>query len=161
VALLWVLYHLAAHAFSKALIFFSHGIVRVQYRSADDEKVVNLIKLQPLAFAGLAIGSAAVIGAPLLPIFLSKFFILSELAAQNPILLGLTVLLLSVVAIAVGYSLVRVATRVYEGEHEPAAIELSMKAPIVALILIILILGIAMPEVIRAILINALKELGA
>ncbi|MCX6649335.1 MAG: proton-conducting transporter membrane subunit [Candidatus Bathyarchaeota archaeon] len=160
VALLWVLYHVAAHALAKALIFFSHGILRVQYRSVDDEKVVNLIRLQPLAFAGLIVGSAAVIGAPLLPIFMSKFFILSELARLSPILLGLTILLLAVVAIAVGYSLMRVVTRVEGGGPEAVAIPSSMRAPIVALILILFVLGLAMPEGLRAVLAGALAELG-
>ncbi len=160
VALLWVLYHLMAHALAKALIFFSHGVLRVQYRSVDDEKVVNLIRLQPLAFAGLVVGSAAVIGAPLLPIFLSKFFILSELARLSPILLGLTILLLAVVAIAVGYSLMRVVTRVEDGGAQPATVSRSMVAPIIVLILILFMLGIAMPEGLRAILAGALAELG-
>jgi hydrogenase-4 component F len=160
VALLWVLYHLMAHALAKALIFFSHGVLRVQYRSIDDEKIVNLIRLQPLAFAGLMVGSAAVIGAPLLPIFLSKFFILTELACLSPILLGLTILLLTVVAIAVGYSLMRVVTRVEDGGPQAVATLSSMKAPIAVLILILFILGLAMPEGLRTILESALAELG-
>lgn len=160
VALLWVLYHIVAHGLAKSLIFFSHGILRVQYRSVDDEKVVNLIRLQPLALAGLVVGSAAVIGAPFLPIFLSKFFILSELAKLSPILMGLTLLLLAVVAISVGYSLMRVVTRVEEGGPKPVAVTVSMWVPIAALILILFVLGLAMPEGLRSILAGALAELG-
>jgi hydrogenase-4 component F len=160
VALLWVLYHVAAHALAKALIFFSSGVVRMQYRTPDDEKIVDLLKLQPLAAAGLLIGSAAVIGTPFLPIFLSKFFILSELAALSPVLLGLTVLLLSVVAIAFGYSLIRVVTRVEESGQHTLKAPYSMTAPILLLILLLFMLGLAMPEGVRAILTGALTELG-
>jgi hydrogenase-4 component F len=159
VALLWVLYHVAAHALAKALIFFSSGVLRMQYRSNDDEKIVNLLRLQPLASAGLLVGSAAVIGAPLLPIFLGKFFILSELARLSPALVGLTIMLLAVVAIAVGYSIIRIVTRVEEGGPAKVKTPPSMTAPIQLLILALFLLGLAMPEGVRVILTNALAEL--
>lgn len=159
VALLWMLYHLMTHALAKALIFFSSGIIRTQYRSADDDKIVNLIRLQPLAFTGLVIGAATVIGAPFLPMFLSKFFILSELAKVSPILLSLTIVLMAVVAIAVGYSMILVVTRVEEGELQTVFVPLSMSAPIVFLILVMFILGLAMPEGLRAIFTSILTEL--
>jgi hydrogenase-4 component F len=161
VALLWVLYHVAAHALAKALLFFSSGVVRMQYRTNDDEKIVNVLRLQPLASVGVLIGSAAVIGAPFLPIFLGKFFILSELAVLSPVLVGLTVLLLAVVAIAVGYSIIRVVTRVEDGEQTPAKAPPSMTAPILLLILTLFLLGLAMPDAVRAVLTGALAELGA
>jgi len=161
VALLWVLYHIAAHAFAKALLFFSSGVVRMQYRTNDDEKIVNVLRLQPLASVGVLIGSAAVIGAPLLPIFLGKFFILSELATLSPVLVGLTVLLLAVVAIGVGYSIICVVTRVDEGEQTPTKAPSSMTAPILLIIVALFLLGLAMPDAVRAVFTGALAELGA
>ena len=75
----WVLYYMMAHALVKALLFFSAGIIQRQYNSVKVTEIDNLFKLQPLAAAGLMIGSIAIIGTPLFPIFIPKFYILASL----------------------------------------------------------------------------------
>ena len=72
VAIFWVLFHMLAHALTKALLFFSGGVMHRQYGSMHVDKIKNALKLQPLASAGLIIGTAAIIGMPPFAIFLSK-----------------------------------------------------------------------------------------
>jgi hydrogenase-4 component F len=79
-ALFWVLFHILAHALVKTLLFFSAGILHQQYHSNQFEDMKDVFTLQPLAAWGLIIGSMAIIGVPLFPVFLSKLNILTQLA---------------------------------------------------------------------------------
>jgi len=150
IALFWVIFHIMAHAFTKASLFLSAGILHRQYHSkfsgdAPDE-IRDVFRLQPLAAWGTILGGLAIIGMPLFPIFFSKLFILLQLGTVSLWLLLAVLVLLFIAAAAIGYFVITSFTQV-SPKDAPAEIEqymtpLSMKIPVIVLIAMILVLGI-------------------
>jgi hydrogenase-4 component F len=149
VAIFWVVFHIIAHAFTKAGLFLSAGILHRQYHSrlssdAEDD-IRDVFYLQPLAAWGIILGGLAIIGMPLFPVFLSKFFILTQLAGYSPVALVLLLLLLFVTAAALGHYVISAFTQVYRPEERADIVAyytpLSMKVPVIVLLVIIVILG--------------------
>lgn len=161
VVLFWVLFHVLGHALTKSLLFFSSGILRQQYHSNKYFDMKNVLSLQPLASAGIIIGSVAIIGTPIFPIFLSKFYILSELAGYSKILLFIVLLLLLVVAAAFAFFMVRTFSQTEEGEIlKRYPVSPSMKFSIIALLCLILALGVFFPLGLSNLLHNIVASLG-
>ena len=158
-AIIWVLYYSLAHSLAKALLFFSAGIFHRQYHGIKAEFMHDIFDMQPLASWGFAIGSMAVLGMPLFPIFLPKFFILAQLGKVSVVLLLLALLLLLIVAgsfVWFGMQLIQHK----EKELPKYAVPFSMKFPIIILILLLLVLGLYYPEGMRLFLEKAVQQIG-
>jgi hydrogenase-4 component F len=148
-AIFWVLFHLMAHSFTKASLFFSAGILHRQYRSrissdATDE-IQDVFRYQPLAAWGLIIGGLAITGAPLFPVFFSKLYILLELGRVSLVAVAVVLVLLFIAACALGYFVITNFTRVSAGdtpEIAPYLTPVTMKVPILILLALILVLGV-------------------
>jgi hydrogenase-4 component F len=152
-AIFWVIFHIMAHAFTKASLFFSTGILHRQYRShlsADaPDDIHDVFRFQPLAAWGIILGGLAIIGMPPFMVFFSKFFILLSLGSLSLWVLALVLVLIFIATAAIGYFVITTFTRVTP-PGEPVDLvayqtPLSMKAPIVILLALILILGILFP----------------
>jgi hydrogenase-4 component F len=155
----WVLFYILAHSLVKALLFFSAGIIHRQYGSIIAKDINNLFKLQPLAAAGLIIGSIAIIGTPLLPIFVPKILILASLAKTSLALPAIVLLFLLVAAGSYAWIVIRIVTQ--QGKTtDQFHIFSSMKIPIVILILILLVLGIYPPPALANIAAQISSQLG-
>jgi hydrogenase-4 component F len=160
VVLFWVLFHTLAHAMVKALLFFSAGILHQQYHSNQFEDMKDPLRLQPLATGGLILGSMAIIGMPMFPIFLSKLNILTQIAAFSlPVLLGVLIFFL-IVASAFAAILTRTIPQKADREYEPYRVSLSMKVPMVLLIAGILFMGLYFPSGLRNMLTGIVGGLG-
>jgi hydrogenase-4 component F len=152
-ALFWVIFHVMAHAFTKASLFFSAGILHRQYRShlsADaPDDIHDVFRFQPLAAWGIILGGLAIIGMPPFMVFFSKFFILLSLGALSLWALALVLVLIFIATAAIGYFVITTFTRVTPPGEQVDLVAyqtpLSMKAPIVILLALILILGILFP----------------
>lgn len=149
-ALFWMLFHVMAHAFTKAGLFFSAGILHRQYKSplsaeADDE-IVDVFSLQPLAAWGVIIGGLAITGAPLFPVFYSKLFILLELGTLSLPVVAVVLTLLITATIALGFFVIVNFSKKSDGDValrlQQYRTPLSMHAPIVILLILILLIGI-------------------
>nr|AMR57130.1 NADH dehydrogenase subunit 5 [Gracilaria salicornia] len=71
------MFHLANHAFFKALLFLSAGsVIHALANEQDMRRMGSLIKVLPLTYALMLIGSLALTGFPFLTGFYSKDFIL-------------------------------------------------------------------------------------
>lgn len=80
------IYHLVNHAFFKALLFLVAGAyIHSASNIQDMRKAGGLIRLLPLTFAVLSIGSFALIGFPFLSGFYSKDFIIEILLVNYTI----------------------------------------------------------------------------
>jgi hydrogenase-4 component F len=148
-AIFWVLFHIMAHSFTKASLFFSAGILHRQYRSrissdATDE-ILDVFRHQPLAAWGLIIGGLAITGTPLFPVFFSKLFILLELGRVSLFAVAVVLVLLFIAACALGYFVITNFTRVSAGDTPeilPYLTPVTMKVPIIILLALILVLGV-------------------
>ncbi len=160
VILFWVLFHTLAHAMVKALLFFSAGILHQQYHSNQFEDMKATLTTQPLASWGLIVGSMAIIGVPVFPVFISKLNILGQLANYSlPVLLVVLVFFL-VVASAFVFILVRTIPQEADREYEKYRVALSMKLPIVLLICGVVILGLYFPGGLSSLLTGIVGDLG-
>ena len=153
VALFWVLFHVLAHSFTKASLFFSSGILHRQYRSrfssdAADE-IKDVFQLQPLAAWGIILGGLAIIGMPPFPIFFTEFFILLQLGTVSLWVLGVMLVLLFIAAGGLGYFVLTAFTQVSEpgtpSDIEPYLTPASMKVPIIFLLAFLLVMVIVLP----------------
>jgi hydrogenase-4 component F len=152
-AIFWVIFHIMAHAFTKASLFFSAGILHRQYRShlsADaPDGIHDVFRFQPLAAWGIILGGLAIIGMPPFMVFFSKFFILLSLGSLSLGVLALVLVLIFIATAALGYFVITTFTRVTPPGEQVDLVAyqtpLSMKAPIVILLALILILGILFP----------------
>ncbi|MEK7281614.1 MAG: proton-conducting transporter membrane subunit, partial [Chloroflexota bacterium] len=161
VVLFWVLFHILGHALTKSLLFFSAGILRQQYHSNRYLDMKNVLALQPLASAGIIIGSVAVIGTPMFPLFLSKFYILSELAGFSGWLLFIVLLLLLMVAASFALFMVRTFSQAGTDEAQVRyRASLSMKFSIIAQVGLLVALGVFFPLGLANMLKNIVASLG-
>lgn len=82
------LFHLANHALFKALLFLSAGcIIHAIHDEQDLRKMGGLLRLLPVSYAMVLIGSMALTGFPFLTGFYSKDAIL-EIALVTPCFIG-------------------------------------------------------------------------
>lgn len=142
----WVLFHTMAHAVVKALLFFSAGILHEQYHSNQFEDMKEPLKYQPLAASGLIVGSMAIIGLPVFPVFLSKLNILAQLAVFSVPLLAVILIFFLIVAAAFAMILIKTVQQKSEKRYEPYRTSMSMKVPMVALLAVIVIMGLYFPS---------------
>src|SRR3989338_5178453 len=158
-AIFWVLFLIGTNALVKALLFFSAGIIHRQYLSIKIDAIHNLFDLQPLSAVGLIIGSLALIGMPFLPVFMPKLLLLSELARSSIILMFIVLLLMLVLAssfVIFLLQIINVKEKLLTKYHAP----ISMKLPIIILLIIIFLLGITMPETLQNVLHSIIVQLG-
>jgi hydrogenase-4 component F len=159
-AIFWMLFYVLAHAFTKASLFLSAGILRHQFNGVRMEQIKNAIKLQPFASWSLILGGVAIIGMPFSAIFIPKIGILIQSAELSPLLtIGLLFIFLFVAA-ALGVFFLKLLTRKEPGEIKPYQAPLSMKVPILVLIVIVFILGVYFPQQLSDLLSTIVTELG-
>lgn len=162
-AIFWVLFYTLAHAFTKASLFLSAGILHHQFESVRLERIRNVFKLQPFAAWSLILGGVAIIGMPMSAIFIPKFSILLESAAVSPLLLlGLLTIFL-LVAAAFGIFLVKLLTRKEEmnqTELKPYRADWGMKVSIIILLVVVFALGVFFPQQLTDLLNSIVLELG-
>lgn len=167
VAIFFVLLHTLAHSLTKASLFFSAGILHRQYKDplshSGNDDIHDVFRYQPLAAWGMILGGLAIIGVPFTPVFLSKIGILLALGNVSAPVLALVLVLLFVAAVALGWFIIRTFGRVVDPGTESALREyrtpLVMKIPVVILLAVIVILGIAFPDAVAGYLSEITTEL--
>ena len=162
VAVFWMLFYILAHAFTKASLFFSAGIIHHQFESVRMENIKNAFKLQPFASWSLILGTVAITGMPLSAIFLPKISILLQSAMLSPALLfGLLIIFLFAAA-AFGVFIIKLLSQKEEnpGEIKHYQATFGMKISIVALLITVFVLGVFLPQQLTDLLKTIVSELG-
>jgi NADH-quinone oxidoreductase subunit L len=87
------IFHMATHAFFKALLFLGAGsVIHAMHHEQDIRKMGGLKKYIPLTYFTFLIGVLAIAGIPPFAGFFSKDEILANAFKQNPIAWGIAVL---------------------------------------------------------------------
>ncbi|MBI4441126.1 hydrogenase membrane subunit [Candidatus Woesearchaeota archaeon] len=147
VSLFWVLFHSLAHALAKALLFFSAGIIRRHYHSTELSKMKNILQ-QPFAAWGLIMGGAAAMGMPPFGIFLSKWFILTNVRPAM-----LSVLLFFMLTAAAAFAVALTGTLSPDEEKkEKYRPSRGMVLSLAGVLFLLLLFGVMVPEDILALL---------
>ncbi len=162
-AIFWTLFHILVHSLTKALLFFSAGIIHHQYDSVRAEKIKDMIKLQPLASWGLIIGSAAIIGMPPFAIFISKLFLLIQAENLSIWLLFAVLVILLIAAGAFATFLIGIISKNNEEcikeSHEKYIASSGMNLSVILLVALIFLFGIYFPQALSDLLNAIVNEL--
>ena len=149
-AIFWVVFYLVANAWTKGTLFLSAGVLHRQFRSNESSTMFDVMKIQPVASLGLIFGTGAIIGLPPFALFVPKFMILLEVGKKSleVMFIALLMFLLVMSAFTVFHTQLFSQLTVHKGMDviKPFSTPLSMKIPIIGMIVLILILGIYIPE---------------
>jgi len=160
IAIFWVLFHVLGHSLAKALMFMLSGVIRLEYHQIHLDDVDYLLERQPFVSFGLIVGSLAVIGMPLSPIFMSKIGLMSELGSRSLPLLFLAILLFMLVGAAFTRFMITLFTQ-RRGNQNTTKFQtpFSINLAILILILALIICGVALPSPLKTLLTHAVSNL--
>lgn len=143
IATFGALMHMLVHSLTKSSIFFTVGHASQIHGTQEMDKIRGLIKGNPLVGWGLILGVMAIVGMPPFGVFVSEFLILTATIKDAPIF---TPFLLIGLGVAFA-GLLRRAQQMVSGSVPPS--HKSLKAaniPVVLHMVLVLILGIYMPD---------------
>lgn len=163
-SLFWVLIYLTFNSMVKALLFFSAGVINSQYQSNNLESISNMIKLQAVASIGLIVGSLAIIGLPPFLLFVPKFMILTEIGKYSLLLAGIVLFFILLAISAFVILMTRLFFNVTTDEQATKIkryiLPSSMKFTIISLIILVIVLGVYIPNELQNIVSNIVIDLG-
>lgn len=159
-AIFWTLFYVLAHAFTKASLFLSAGIMHHQFEGVRMEHIKNAFKLQPFASWSLILGAIAIVGMPLSALFLPKVSILIQSAALSPVLTFGLLFIFFFATAAFGVFLIKLLSKKEEDETKQYHAPLGMKLPIAILLVIVFVLGVFFPQQLSDLLSTIVMELG-
>ena len=153
--------HMVNHSVTKSMMFLLAGRIQQRYRSTEIVEVPGLIRTMPVTAGCFAAGMFAIAGLPPFGLFISEFALVrAGFTAGRAWLMGAVLALLVVAFIALVTHLNRMlygtppkSTSV--GEHTPWAL-----APIGLCVVILLVLGLALPAPVSRLL-NKVVEIAA
>ncbi len=150
------LLHLAAHALTKGALFITSGAIAARFGSKEIGEVNALNEVDRPIGILWGLGIFAIAGFPPFPLFFSEALIAREMVLQ--VRFGMLVLFLTLVTLVL-YGMVRTVSRMYAGTP-PASVTSAFSRPVewlpqALLLLILLVIGIAFPDAVRAMITNA------
>ncbi|TKI05366.1 hydrogenase 4 subunit F [Martelella alba] len=154
--ILAALLHTLNHSLAKTLLFCGSGNVLLKYGTRDMGAVKGMLRVAPLTAVLLGGGALALGGMPPFNIFLSEFMTVTAGLASGHV--ALTVVLLLLLTLVLGGLVRMVALTVFGAQ--PAAVakgELGWltTAPMVLLLVLMLVMGTAIPRPVTRLLENA------
>lgn len=163
-ALFGTMLHVMTNGLTKGVLFLSAGNIHRSYNSKSTDVVQGALRRLPLSAGLFLAGFIAITGSPPFGPFVSEFSILNGAFAQGSYLVaGLFLFFLLVVFIGMGQTVLKVvqgraATDIPPTHYRDAW---HTTAPIVALLALVLMLGVFIPEPLRGLLDDAVRFLGS
>lgn len=147
------LIHTVNHSATKALMFGAAGNIVHKFGTRNTDKIKGVLKLAPVTGVLLIAGALSLGGSPPFAIFISE--LLTVTAALKGGYLVVAIIFLAALAVVFGAMLHFIVKSVFgtplEGK-EKGDLNLLMLAPLVALLVIVLTLGIGIPEFLNQLL---------
>ncbi|MET0501800.1 MAG: proton-conducting transporter membrane subunit [Candidatus Binatia bacterium] len=150
--------HLVCHTVAKSMLFVLSGEVLHRYRSTELERVSGLLKVMPWTGALFMGGVLAIVGLPPFGLFISEFALIrAGFAAGRPGLMAAVLALLAVGFVA----LLRHSNRMLYGTP-PQGVTMGevgswRMAPLFVSVSALVVLGLALPAVLEALLNQVVK----
>jgi hydrogenase-4 component F len=161
--LFWTLYYILAHSLTKAVLFFSAGILHKQYESNTQPYMKNVFRLQPVASVGIILGTVSIIGMPPFIVFLAKLPLLQGIALYSPWLLFIVLLFITIAAASNVLFLARIFSNVTDDDNtvqtEVFNVPRGMTFSIISILVLMLALGVFFPSAINNTLSVIIQEL--
>jgi hydrogenase-4 component F len=153
------LLHMLNNGFTKGVLFLSAANIHRRFGSRSIDHVQGALRVLPASATLFLLGFFAVTGAPPFGPFLSEFTILRAAVGEGRIAVAVAFLaLLLLVFIGMGATVLAVVQGEPAPEGHPASRErLSQIAPIIALMALVLLLGLWIPEPLESALWSAAR----
>ena len=161
-ALYGTLLHVVTNGLTKGVLFLSAGNIHRAYGSKSTDQVCGAMRRLPLSGTLFLVGFLAVTGSPPFGPFISEFSILNgAFDAGHPALAGAFLFLLLVVFIGMGATVLKVVQgrASFEARNTPYRDGFLTGAPILALTLLVLLVGIYIPAPLAALIRDAVRFL--
>jgi hydrogenase-4 component F len=165
--------HTVNHSLTKAMLFLAAGNILAIYRTKSTTRVRGVLRTLPITGVLWLAGFLAIVGSPPFGPFLSELTILKGvLDAGRPVIAAVYLLTLAIVFVGMASIFLRMAygpppsslgaaTTVTLGESAARSEPLWSVAPVMALGLAVLILGVYIPPRLTELLHQAAAMLGA
>lgn len=173
IAIFGALLHLIYHTLAKSLLFLTTGTIQMKYRTHRIERIRGVISVLPTTGVLFTIGILAIIGMPPFGLFTSELYIFGSGFVAHPVLTTLALVALSLVFIGMiwkMHSMLFGEPTMNPRLHEALGEDLHGKdlrekmegefsswtiVPAVALAVLLILFGVAMPQPITDLLSNA------
>lgn len=156
-ATLGAVLHLIYHALVKSSLFLLAGNILLRYHSSKIENVSGMVSVIPKTSILFILGLIAVMGIPPFGIFLTKIYILSEAINHYPVVTGLALLFITILAIGFFKS---VSKMLFGSKPEGVTIEkenIWLLIPPAIMLLVFLGLSLYLPPFISTLLNSAVS----
>lgn len=154
------LLHTLNHSLAKSLLCCGSGNVLLKYGSRDLSVVKGMLKVMPLSALLLAGGALALGGMPPFNVFLSEFMTVTAGLAKGHIVLAVVLLLLLTIVLG---GLVRMVAKVLfaapQAQVSRGELGILTTAPMVLLLLMMLVMGIHIPQPVTVLLERAAGQI--
>jgi hydrogenase-4 component F len=163
-ALFGTLLHVVTNGLTKGVLFLSAGNIHRAYDSKNTEQVSGAMRRLPFSGSLFLAGFLAITGSPPFGPFISEFSILNgAFDAGRYALGGLFLFLLLVVFIGMGATVLKVVhgQPSFEARNTPYRDSLLTGAPVLGLLLLVLLVGLYIPEPLHVLIRDAVAFLEA
>ncbi len=162
VALYAAMLHLVAHSLTKSSLFFAAGPIVQAFGSRSMHRMRGLVRVTPVAGAGLVLGALALAGLPPFAMFTSEYGLLSGSFATGRAVVGVVgVLLVTLAAASLLYHVISAAYREPRPDAVVQRLSLTSTFSVVAPLALLLWVSVAPPEWFERTLENAVSILEA
>lgn len=143
------LIHIVNHGLAKSLLFASAGAIFYRTGMVRLQNLSGIGKKMPITFAGIVVGGMSLIGIPLTPGFVSKWYMISALAEEQLYILIAIVLIASIFALIYVWKVVEYLYfgKIVKENNNIKEVPKAMQCTILALIFVNIYFGI-FPELI-------------
>lgn len=143
------LLHMINHSLTKSMLFLSSGTILQKYHSKKITKVSGVIRTLPITGTAFMLGLFAIAGVPPFSVFASELNIIIATFDAKHMLIGCAVvILLAVVFAGIAATLFRMLYGNVKEEVESGEPNRAGAAAILALLIVICITGILMPDMV-------------
>lgn len=161
-ALFGTLLHVVTNGLTKGVLFLSAGNIHRAFDSKNTEQVSGAMRRLPFSGSLFLAGFLAITGSPPFGPFISEFSILNgAFASGRHVLGGLFLFLLLVVFIGMGATVLKVVhgQPPFAARHTPYRDGFLTGAPVLGLLLLVLLVGLFIPEPLNVLLREAVAFL--
>lgn len=151
------LFHMINHSLTKSMLFLSSGNILQKYNTKQISKITGLLKVLPVSGLAFLIGLFAITGTPPFNVFSSELLIIVSTFQTNHLFLGsVVVILLAIVFAGFAVALFKIFyKKTGEDIPEPGEINIPGSVCIIALLVVITVTGIFMPDGVKDLLTQA------
>lgn len=159
-ALYAAMLHLVAHSLTKSSLFFASGSVVQAFRTRSMHRMRGLLRVAPIAGAGLVVGAVALAGLPPFAMFTSEYGLVAGSFADDRAVIGVVgILLVALAGATLLYHTVQIAYREPRAGTAVRRLTPTATFSIVAPLALLLWVSVAPPQQFRTALDDAVAVL--